>query len=146
MLTPCLTCSASDRCDPEMGLLKNMVRRELLTETVENMTEVRVSNYSEVAALLRKLGAESPNNGVGVAGGIHKRIIIEVPAIGKGSPRQNIARGASAAGAVKDRQFTDQNSEEEIVRGVSHSVVRMRHRSCHFCKPCMDLDPAGRDN
>lgn len=50
----------SDRCDPEMGLLKNMVRRHLLTETVGNMHRVRVTNYKEVAILLRQLGAETP--------------------------------------------------------------------------------------
>lgn len=61
-----------------MWLLKNMVRRHLLTKTLENMSKVRVSNYSEVALLLREVGAESPNNGAAVAGGIHKRFVIEV--------------------------------------------------------------------
>lgn len=45
---------------------------------------------------------------------------------------------------MKDRQFTGRNSEGKIVGGVSHSVVRMRHRSYHFCKPCLELDPAGQ--
>lgn len=87
-----------------------------------------------------------PKEGKSAGGGIFRRIIVEVPAIGPGSPRQNIPRGSTTAGASKDRQFTDQNCGAEVVGGVSHSIVRMRHRSCHFCKPCMRLDPSGKSS
>jgi hypothetical protein len=179
------SCHGKDRVDPEMGLLKNMIRRHLLTETIENITEVpslpplllhstprlnqhrnsthvnalffvllcnskvRIQDYEGARKKLVELGADKPNDGVPTAGGVYRREIVSVPAIGLGSPRQNIPRGIGI-GASKDRQFTDQNCGPENLpykkETAQHSIVRMRRRSCHFCKCCMRLDPTDNAN
>jgi hypothetical protein len=73
-----------------------------------------------------------------------------VPAIGLTSPRQNIPRGEGADGASFDRQFTGRCCGPEMIvkkkKSVQHSTVRMRRRSCHFCGPCMRLDPTDNAN
>ena len=142
------SCHGKDRVDPEMGLLKNMIRRHLLTETIDNAHEVRLQNYDEVRQKLVVLGADRPNDGVPAAGGVYRRQLVSVPAIGPGSARQNIPRGEKTLGAYKDRQFTDQNCKPESRPGTScqHSIVRMRRRSCHFCTCCMRLDPCDDAN
>ena len=90
---------------------------------------------------LRLLGAERPNGGMSVAGGVYRRILIGVPAIGKGSAPQNIPKGIPAKNAVHDRQFTDQNCGPVVSGGKQAASVRMRRRSCHFCPGCRQLEP-----
>ena len=140
------SCHGKDRVDPEMGLLKNMIRRHLLTETIANAHEVRIQDYDGVRAKLAELGADKPNDNQPKAGGVYRRELVSVPAIGLGSPRQNIPRGDAAVGACKDRQFTDQNCAPEFKKGIQQSIVRMRRRSCHFCACCTRLDPCDDAN
>lgn len=123
-----------------------MIRRHLLTETIANAHEVRIQDYDGVRSKLVDLGADKPNDDCPKAGGVYRRELVSVPAIGLGSPRQNIPRGDAAKGAHKDRQFTDQNCKPESKEGKLHSIVRMRRRSCHFCKGCMRLDPCDDAN
>jgi hypothetical protein len=42
------SCHGKDRVDPETGLLKNMIRRYLLEETIGNATTVRIQDYDGV--------------------------------------------------------------------------------------------------
>jgi hypothetical protein len=84
-----------------------MIRRHLLTETLANAHEVRIQDYDGVRAKLVELGADKPNDNQPKAGGVHRRELISVPAIGLGSARQNIPRGDAAVGAHKDRQLVD---------------------------------------
>ena len=135
-----------DKCDPEMGWLKNIIRSWMLREKLDTMAEVRLQNYKDVALKLIELDAGDPGHGDLIPGGIYRREILTIPAYGAGSAYQEIPRGAGVPGATKDRQFTDQCSALEKVGGVDKAVVLMRHRSCHFCDCCMRLDPMDRAN
>jgi hypothetical protein len=125
-----------------------MIRRHLLTETIANAHEVRIQDYDGVRSKLVDLGADKPNDDCpnSKAGGVCRRELVSVPAMGLGSPRQNIPRGDAAKGAYKDRHFTDQNCAPESKEGQLHSIVRMRRRSCHFCNCRMRLDPCDDAN
>ncbi len=54
------------------------IRRYLLEENVDTAVDIRIHNYKDVRAALVKLGAESPNSGVFVPGGVYSRIFFEV--------------------------------------------------------------------
>lgn len=135
-----------DKCDPEMGWLKNIIRSWMLREKLDTMAEVRLQNYKDVALKLIELDAGDPGHGDLIPGGIYRREILTIPAYGAGSAYQEIPREAGVPGATKDRQFTDQCSALEKVGGVDKAVILMRHRSCHFCDCCMRLDPMDRAN
>ena len=134
--------SGKDKVDPEMGWLKNLIRAWMLTETLDNMYDVRLHNYLDVAQKLRDLNADDPGHGALIPGGIYRREIMTVDARGPKSAPQDIPKGLRCVGATKDRQFTDQCCELE--KGASS--VLMRHRSCHFCDCCIRLDPMDRAN
>ena len=89
-------------------------------------------HFQGVRLKLVELGADRPNDGIPVPGGVYRREIVSVPAIGLGSPRQNIPRGVGVTGATTDRQFTDQNQGTETRphkgKSCQHSIVRMRRR------------------
>ena len=55
------SCHGKDRVDPEMGLLKNMIRRYLLEEAIGNATTVRTHDYDGVRQKLIDLGADKPD-------------------------------------------------------------------------------------
>ncbi len=76
---------------------------------------------------------------------------MQIPAIGIGSPPQDIPRGASSKGATACRQLTDMNNKVERGKGESFVTTRMRQRSYHFCllssvnvACCMRLYPTNR--
>ena len=144
----CLHCSChgKDACDSELGglNLKNMLRRHLLTENIDSAASVRINNYKDIKTTLISLGADFPNNGEFVPGGVYKRIFFDVPAIGPGSAPQDIPRGKSTKGATACRQFTDINGKVERKNGKQYVSERMRPRSCHYCECCMRLDPTNR--
>ena len=54
------------------------IRRYLLEENVDTAVDIRIHNYKDVRAALVKLGAESPNSGVFVPGGVYSRVFFEV--------------------------------------------------------------------
>ena len=54
------------------------IRRYLLQENVDTAVDIRIHNYKDVRAALVKLGAESPNSGVFVPGGVYSRVFFEV--------------------------------------------------------------------
>ena len=134
--------AGKDKVDPEMGWLKNLIRAWMLTETLDNMYDVRLHNYEDVAQKLRDLNADDPGHGDLIPGGIYRREIITVDARGPKSAPQDIPKGLRCEGATKDRQFTDQCCDLEN----GASSVLMRHRSCHFCDCCIRLDPMDRAN
>jgi len=49
-----------------------------LQENVDTAVDIRIHNYKDVRATLVKLGAESPNSGVFVPGGVYSRVFFEV--------------------------------------------------------------------
>jgi hypothetical protein len=49
-----------------------------LQENVDTAVDIRIHNYKDVRAALVKLGAESPNSGVFVPGGVYSRVFFEV--------------------------------------------------------------------
>jgi hypothetical protein len=142
----CLHCSChgKDACDSELGGLKNILRRHLLTENIDSAASVRINNFKDIKTTLLTLGADFPNQGEFVPGGVYRRVFFDVPAIGPGSAPQNIPRGKSTKGATACRQFTDVNSKVERANGTDCVSERMRPRSCHFCECCMRLDPTNR--
>ena len=81
------SCHGKYKVDPEMGLLKSMIRWRLLEETIGNATTVRIHDNDGVRPKLVELGADRPNGGRPKAGGVYRRELISVPAIGAGSPR-----------------------------------------------------------
>ncbi len=121
-----------------MGMLKNMIRTFLLSENLDNMADVRIHNYQGVISALQQLEAERPNGGIFKAGGIRKRVLLGVPAIGPKSAHQDIPRGVCTPGASPQWQFTDLKQSRVVTRtegGVRKifSSVRMRQLSCHIC-------------
>ena len=49
-----------------------------MPENVDTAVDFRIHNYKDVRAALVKLGAESPNSGVFVPGGVYSRVFFEV--------------------------------------------------------------------
>lgn len=49
-----------------------------MQENVDTAVDIRIHNYKDVRAALVKLGAESPNSGVFVPGGVYSRVFFEV--------------------------------------------------------------------
>ena len=133
-LTLHCTCHGKDKCDPEMGAAKTIVKKVLLTENVENATDVRIYDYKGVADTLVKEGYETPKDSIlkKKGRGIYKRHVL---AISAADVNQNIPRGKTVKGSKVCRQFTCVNDPMS---------VRIRRRACHECGGCLRLDPEGR--
>ncbi len=50
----------------------------MLLENLDTATDIRIQNDKDVKSALVSLGAESPNNGRFVPGGVHSRVFLEV--------------------------------------------------------------------
>ena len=76
----CLHCSChgKDACDSELGGLKNILRRHLLTENIDSAASVRINNFKDIKTTLLTLGADFPNQGEFVPGGVYSRVFFEV--------------------------------------------------------------------
>jgi hypothetical protein len=132
-LTLHCTCHGKDKCDPELGTGKTIVKSVLLTENVDNATQVRIYDYKGVAKTLVGAGYETPKESIlkKKGRGIYKRHVLAVSAA---DVNQNVLKGKTMKHSKVCRQFTCVNEPMSI---------RVRRRACHKDAGCMRLDPEG---